>query len=424
MTTKEPYSWLRYIEKALIDLDELPLLGHVPPFDWKNLVDRMKDLLQIPDLVIEPHNWSWKTQEGLHENLGADCVCLNIAVLPLQSHASLLMCSADLNSLVSWIVQHKAGSNTLVSTMFSEGLLHFVAMEAMHNVQPFHCFDGFLLRVLSDQTLPSTRALVMDVSLKAYKEELSLRLVLPENFRSHWLQYFAKRPKTIPIEMRQTLEVTCSLEAARVVMSSYDWSKISVGDFIPLDSSNIDLENNSGSLYLSTGQKPLYRVRIKNNGLKILEQPIYQEDTMSKNQEHDDLLSEISDLEPEKNNSLDPIPEDAESQEALPSLAEDLAGAPAQEVEDTEESAEEPVAVQEEKTPLEKVEMVPLNVAIEITRFKMTCEKLMQLKPGNLIELNVSLEKPVDLVANGKKIATGELVRIGEMLGVQVTDIG
>ena len=91
MTTKEPYSWLRYIEKALIDLDELPLLGHVPPFDWKNLVDRMKDLLQIPDLVIEPHNWSWKTQEGLFENLGDDCACLNIAVLPLQSHASLLM---------------------------------------------------------------------------------------------------------------------------------------------------------------------------------------------------------------------------------------------------------------------------------------------------------------------------------------------
>ncbi|MCH9631977.1 MAG: hypothetical protein S4CHLAM6_03000 [Chlamydiae bacterium] len=411
MTTKEPYSWLKYIEKALIDLDEIPLLGHVPPFDWKTFVDKMRDLLQIPDLKIEAHNWSWQSQESIHESFGSDTTCLNIAALPLKGHASLTMSATDVNSFVSWIVQHKAGSNVLVSSMFSEGLLHFVAMEALHSAEPFSCFDGFLLRILSDQTLPSSRALVLDISLKAYNEELQCRLLLPENFRSQWLQHFSQKPKTIPLELSQTLELSCSLEVAKLAMSHLEWSKVSLGDFIPLDHSNLDLENNSGSLYFTVAQKPLYRVRIKNNGLKVLEQPVYQEDSVSMDQEHDDLLSEISDLEQEKNKSLDPIPEDIDSDQSV-------------EVEEQLEAKEEPIAVQEESTPLEKVEMVPLNIAVEITRFKMTCEKLMQLQPGNLIELNISLEKPVDLVANGKKIATGELVRIGEMLGVQVTDIG
>lgn len=415
MTTKEPYSWLRYIEKALIDLDQIPLLGHVPPFDWKILVDKMKDLLQIPDLEIEAHNWSWQSQETIDESLASDAACINIAALPLKGHVSLTMSSSDVNSFVSWVVQHKAGSNVLVSSMFSEGLLHFVAMETLHSVEPFSCFDGFLLRILSDQTPPSSRALVLDISLMAYKEELQCRLILPESFRSQWLQHFSQRPKTIPVGLREALELSCSLEVARLGMSHLDWAKISVGDFVPLNHSNLDLENNSGSLYLTIGQKPLYRVRIKNNGLKVLEQPVYQEDSTRMDQENDDLLSEISDLEQEKSKSLDPIPEDIDSE---PSVDQPV------EVDEQLEAKEESIAVQEESTPLEKIEMVPLNIAVEVTRFKMTCEKLMQLQPGNLIELNVSLEKPVDLVANGKKIATGELVRIGEMLGVQVTDIG
>ena len=27
MTTKEPFGWLRYIEKAILDSDEIPILG-------------------------------------------------------------------------------------------------------------------------------------------------------------------------------------------------------------------------------------------------------------------------------------------------------------------------------------------------------------------------------------------------------------
>ena len=171
---------------------------------------------------------------------------------------------------------------------------------------------------------------------------------------------------------------------------------------------------------MSVGQKPLLRVRIKEKGLKILEQPIYQEDTQSMDNDHEDLLSEISDLEKEKKQTLDPIPDE----EGDASLSDE------ENNEDLELSLEEEgddegyVQVNKEKSPLQKIEMVPLNVVVEVARFKMTCEKLIQLKPGNLLELDVSLEKPVNLVVNGKKIATGELVRIGDSLGVQVTEVG
>ena len=48
----------------------------------------------------------------------------------------------------------------------------------------------------------------------------------------------------------------------------------------------------------------------------------------------------------------------------------------------------------------------------------------MDLKPGNLSELNVHPESGIDLIVNGSRIAKGELLQIGETLGVRITEMG
>lgn len=413
MTSIQPYDWLRQIEKALIDLDKVPLLGYAPPFDWELLTKKLKELLQIPDLEIRMGSWTWRGPDLLYENLAADSFNLNVAVLPLQGHVSIALSSNDVNSLVSWIVEHRSGSNSLVSSQFGEGLLNYVSVEAMHIAQSTSLFQNFLLRVLGNAERPSTRSLTLDVFFKAYKEEVMLRLIIPENLRKQWLQHFQATPKRFPLQSSKNIEVLCSVELGRVSFSHQEWKKVKKGDFIPV-SANVDLESGAGSFYLSINQKPLFRARMKKEGLKILEQPIYEEETLPMADDHDDLLSEISDLEKEKKEPLDPIPEE-DSDLDLEDDEDSL---------DLEEEGEEKISVKQEKSELEKIGMVPLNVVVEVARFKMTCEKLLHLKPGNLIELDVSLDRPVDLVVNGKKIGMGELVRIGDALGVQVTDMG
>lgn len=416
MTTTQPYDWIRQIEKALIDLDQIPLLGYAPPFEWDLITTKLKQLLQIPDLEIRAGSWTWRGPDLVYENLSTDSVNLNVAVLPLQGHASIALSPKDINSLVSWIVEHRSGSNTLVSSQFGEGLLDYVLVEALHIAQSTPLFQNFLLRVLGSSECSFTRSLTLDVFLKAYKEEIMLRFIVPENLRKQWLQHFQSAPKRFPLESSKNIEVLCSLELGRVSFSYQEWKKIKKGDFIPV-SANVDPESGSGSFYLSVNQKPLFRVRMKSEGLKILEQPIYEEEMLSMDDDHDDLLSEISDLEKERKQPLDPIPEedsdldyDEEDDDSF-----DL---------DEDEESDEKISVKKEKSELEKIGMVPLNVVVEVARFKMTCEKLLHLKPGNLIELDVSLDRPVDLVVNGKKIGMGELVRIGDSLGVQVTDMG
>ena len=207
MVTKQTFDWLRHIEKALVDLDQIPLLGHLPPFDWDLFCRKMGELLQIPDLEIEANNWSWHSQDSIEENLGEEFACVNMAVLPIQGYASLMISKNDLNSLVSWIVEHKKGSNILMSSQFSEGLLNFVVMESLHISQSFPFFNNFMLRILGKIEKPLERSLILEVKLKAFKEELMLRLVVPETFRKQWLQHFAKPLKHFPPHLGKEIDV-------------------------------------------------------------------------------------------------------------------------------------------------------------------------------------------------------------------------
>ena len=47
-------------------------------------------------------------------------------------------------------------------------------------------------------------------------------------------------------------------------------------------------------------------------------------------------------------------------------------------------------------------ENIQLNVIVEVGRLQMSVQKLMELQPGNLLELDVHPENGVDLVVNGK----------------------
>jgi flagellar motor switch protein FliN/FliY len=54
----------------------------------------------------------------------------------------------------------------------------------------------------------------------------------------------------------------------------------------------------------------------------------------------------------------------------------------------------------------------------------MSLDKLLKLKPGNILQLGVQVEKGVNLVANGECVGKGELVQIGDVIGVKITQLG
>jgi flagellar motor switch protein FliN/FliY len=72
---------------------------------------------------------------------------------------------------------------------------------------------------------------------------------------------------------------------------------------------------------------------------------------------------------------------------------------------------------------LARLHDVPVELAVEVGRTKMTIREALALGPGSIVTLNRLAGEPVDLLVNGKPIARGEVVVIDEEFGLRVTEI-
>ena len=82
-------------------------------------------------------------------------------------------------------------------------------------------------------------------------------------------------------------------------------------------------------------------------------------------------------------------------------------------------SAPRPVTAEE----LSRLHEVPVELAVEVGRTKMTIREALALGPGSIVTLNRLAGEPVDLLVNGKPIARGEVVVIDEEFGLRVTEV-
>ena len=131
----------------------------------------------------------------------------------------------------------------------------------------------------------------------------------------------------------------------------------------------------------------------------------------------------------------DEIPEEAVSEEA----AEESEAVAEEGSEEVEAAAEEAPAVEEDDTPEQEAysppvsdappaellspKDIPLKVSVELARLEMSAADLMDLKPGNVLELSVRPEDGVDLVVAGRRVGHAEIARVGKVLGMRITEV-
>lgn len=117
----------------------------------------------------------------------------------------------------------------------------------------------------------------------------------------------------------------------------------------------------------------------------------------------------------------DDFEEEAEEGEDLPS------GEPAAEPAAQAAPAEEPTAA---PTPvpmggeLVSPDAIPFQVVFEVGRVKMTAQALMNMQVGNVLEVNPDAGTGVNLVINDQVVGRGELVSVGDAIGVRILEKG
>lgn len=353
----------------------------------------------------------------------------------------------------------------------------FLAIEVLHQFRQIG-FDKTLAPLLNaHEKLPTEDALCWDISISLAGQTFLSRLFISQEFRDSWVEHFSQQQYSSALteKMSQLVNVTIHIEAGQTHCSLKEWSEVQVGDWIMLDSCSLNQENLEGRVSLTINEKPAFRAKIKDGNLKILELPLSHEvyTPMAKHkeeEERDDLEEEEDFDEFEDEDEFDEYEDEEENEEELTD-ADFEEGEEEEEEPEVEEEPEEEEPEEEEEEPFEgeedlfteeeeqeeemptalaapeegaveeikeeavsssltkkaglvSLEDIPVTLVVEIGRVQMSVEEVLKLEPGNMLQLNLQPENGVDLVIQGKVVGRGELLRLGESLGVRVTELG
>ena len=66
---------------------------------------------------------------------------------------------------------------------------------------------------------------------------------------------------------------------------------------------------------------------------------------------------------------------------------------------------------------------IPVEITVQLGTSRMLIKELLQLGQGSVVELDKLAGEPMEILANSRLIARGEVVVVNEKFGVRLTDI-
>ncbi|MFI0477828.1 MAG: type III secretion system cytoplasmic ring protein SctQ [Candidatus Rhabdochlamydia sp.] len=365
-----PMNWIHQIYETLQEMQEIPLWGNPPPIPWDQCIQEVAAILQTPELSLVVGDTQLLAEEKVLSGLGNHPIVISIQLSPLIGQCFWVMAQEDMTFLVSLALTENQSQKAMSSTSFQEGFYRFLLLETLKVFNPLRPFSDLSLKMGSLTTiLPKENCICMDIGIHHPKKVLWGRIICPVSFHQTFKTHFANATFSIDeSSLAKDIDLAVSAQIGYTKLTLSQWEKIAVGDFLILDVCSYSPYTTKGTATLFLEQNPLFTVICKPNNCKIIDYA-YQEESMDEDFKEEEITQELE--EP-----LIPIPD------AL------------------------------------------LTIHVEIARVRMNLKKLTQLKPGNVIELAARPEQGVKLILNGKAVAKGELIQLGDVLGVKILQVG
>lgn len=357
------FPWIKEIPSALLDLDEIPLLASGFALDFKEFSSALSEILQVSPLEIDAKERRWVDAKALQKEIKEDII-VPFSASPVEGEVFWAMSKEDVDKLTSWILSKETKAH-LSSDILREGFYHYILLEALHSLQKNPHFEQFSFRMNPNGLHFKDAMLVVDIQIRFKRSSAWGKLLIPPDFRKNWKQYFSElNPFPFSFDMANQIDLSLGIKIAKMPLPLETLQKLKPGDFLCLESSEYDPKTHLGKGILTLGKLSLFQLKISGGKCEILE-----------------LISQ----------------------------------------QEEEANMENPESKQEEAT---QITSVPFTVTVELSRLRMTLANLMKLEPGNVLDLPTSPEEGVILSVNGKKIGKGELLLLGEKLGVRILEIG
>ena len=379
--------WLTTIQGALEELQAIPLWGSPPSFPWEAFSDALTKNFEQQSLVLTHHRTEWLKKEDFTKGMGDHPLLQSFDLSPLAGSFTLVIPRATQKQFIYNFLTKDRASQGFSDPALEEGFFEFILLNICQIFNELNPYGNLIASLAETTPLPEEGTLCIDSSISLNQKSLWFRVICPRETQASFKTYFTmKTPPLLSDPTLSAIPIPLKLEVGNTILKANEWEKVALGDLILLDRCTYDLNHNRGNALLVLGNTPLFDVRIKGQEIKILEYALYKKE------------SPMS----EENSFKEPNPSEMNEEAPLWSGAEESGG-------------------MEEMITSKKI---PLTITVEVGRFQMPLQKLMQLKPGNVLDLSINPQMDVYLTMGGKRIAKGELVKLGESIGVKILDVG
>jgi len=267
-------------------------------------------------------------------------------------------------------------------------------------------------------------------------EKSHARLIITPEFLESWKTLRLGNEQKSQSSYLAEVDVTISVEAGRTFLTPDEIASLHIGDFLMIDHPFFIPNSPKSRVFLTHNGHPFFRAKVQEGGIKILEMPLQHEAFLPLGGLS---MSTKEDLSHQSVKGSRSLPDDDDPPSPMPKFPQDQAPAPEgypeeSPFEEEKEDAMPPMTEEEAqsttgmapglaKEPL-NINQLPLSVVVELTELTMSIDKLNSLQPGNLLDLEIRPENGVMLVVNGKIFGQGELILIGDNVGVRIKELG
>lgn len=427
---KKNLDWLRFVDPLIVQLDQKPQFGLPTDFPWQKCEEALATLLERKKVELSHEVHGWMTAEETRDLLKVPTLPIEIQWLPLKSPALFLMAEGDLKKLMAEFLGGEKGAAYFYESPLVKGFGTYFGAEVLRVLDKIQAFPPLNPQIAEGganlwEVAKKHPNFVITLNLRFNHLSLYGYVILNEAFRKEFKTHFATLPPS-PVNpdklSRIPLELT--LEIGHAQLSLKEWKKVQLGDCILLDHCSYDPNQKKGSVTLALQEKPLFRGRFKDGGIKLMDYPLYEEvPTYMKKNNSDDFDKDDDDLYDDLDDGFEFDDEDDSEEESF-SEEEEEENIEEEEVKEQKVPHSEFSRASSKEKPLPiDLEDLSVHLIVEVGRLKMSALEVTQLEAGNLLDLNVSPEKGVDLLIKGKLVGRGELVKIGENLGVRILDL-
>lgn len=441
--TTPPFDWIEAIHASTLQMDDIPLFGG-PPFPWEELSERLAALFKMP-ISLSAHPFSWKEEKALQEGLGetAQWVAVQIEGFPGELYWG--MSKEALQAFSCHLLLQKENEGLLVDDDMSEGFFRFLLLGVFQILQelrfPAECR---LLLGKAPEGLHAALASAVEVRWQG-EQHFTGHVIITDPLRRAWRDHHAATPSchTLP-----HVEVVMHVQAGKVQLTQSEWDSIGLGDYLLLDQCSLNPETQEGRVAVYLEDLCLLQGNLTGSTIVLTDQ---KDSTMHDDEDDFGDFEDLEDDFEDENHNDDEVSEEED---------DDLESDSADDDEDDEFSFDEDYfegetaadrfehseekehkapardnALPQRATPpqpiaqapgaIEKLKLqeMPLKLSVEVAKLRMEVGKLLDLQPGNLLDLGTRPTDGVYLTHRGKRIAKGELVRAGERLALRIVEL-